>query len=427
MKSILAVDTEATGLGPKDRAFGISWKLTNRHPEYVDVRIYGARKFMQVVRETDCPIVCHNASYDWRMLKNMGVTLPLDRLDDTVIRATLINEHEPNYSLDMLADKYLKRRKETQIYEYMAQRFGGRPTRHAQIGRIAMAPWEIVSPYAKVDAELTHDLWQWQELEIERQGIEGIVAFERAVMPAVIEAECHGIRVDVDAAERAVETLTEAIDRLMAELFSLSGKIFNIQSPKQVREIYRPTRDEKGQWRSASGILLPTTPRGEPSFGSAALQAINDPLALRIIETRQLIKTRDTFLKGHVLGNAIEGRVYPRINQTKGEDGGTGTGRFSYTEPALQQIPSREKLIAKQMKSIFLPDEGYVWLDADMHSFEVRVFAHLVKNPHVLRLYAENPMLDFHQHVAELMNLPRKATYVGEPNAKTLDMAMLFA
>ena len=427
MPPILAVDTEATGLGPKDRAFGISWQLTGSKSEYIDIREVGARRFIEAYKDTRCRIVCHNASYDYRMLKNAGIKLPLERLDDTVIRATLINEHEVNYTLDALAFKYLERKKETEIYARMAELFGGRPTRNAQIGRIAQAPSEIVAPYGRTDAELTHDLWQWQEAEIERQGLELIVDFERSVMPAVIEAECHGIRVNVDAAERAVDALTEAIERLLAKLFSLAGKNFNINSPKQVRELYAPTRGTDGAWYSSGGLLLPMTPKGEPSFSADSLTMIHDPLALGIIETRSLIKTRDTFLKGHVLSNAIDGRVYPRINQTKGEDGGTGTGRFSYTEPALQQIPSRDLKIAEHLKSVFLADEDQLWLDADMHTFEVRVFAHLVNNARIIQAYQDNPLLDFHQHVAELMGIPRKASYVGEPNAKTLDMAMLFA
>lgn len=427
MTPILAVDTEATGLGPKDRAFGISWKFTNRQSEYIDIRESGARRFIEAYRDTRCPIVCHNASYDWRMLKNAGIRLPLERMHDTVIRATLINEHEVNYSLDALAFKYLGRKKDAELYERMAELFGGRPTRNAQMGRISQAPSEIVSPYAKTDAELTHDLWQWQEDEIERQQLQAIVAFERSVMPAVIETECRGIRVDVDAAERAVDALTVTIDEYLGQLFDLAGKPFNINSPKQVRELYKPERNSHGEWLTYNGIQLPMTPKGEPSFSADALQAINDPLALSIIETRSLIKTRDTFLKGHVLKNAINGRVYPRINQTKGEDGGTGTGRFSYTEPALQQIPSRDEAIAARLKSIFLPDEGQIWLDADMHSFEVRVFIHLINHAGLIQAYLDNPLLDFHQHVADLMGLPRKAKHAGEANAKTLDMAMLFA
>lgn len=426
MQTILAVDTEATGLGPKDRAFGISWKHTGNKAQYIDVREQDVRRFIDVLFSTRCPIVCHNASYDYKMLRNMGVRLPLERLDDTVIRATLIDEHEPNYSLDALAYKHLERKKETEIYQRMAELFGGRPTRHAQIARIAEAPSEIVAPYARQDAELTHDLWQWQQAEIEHQGIEQIIAFERALMPFVIQAECHGIRVDVEAAERAIAHLTGRIDQNLTRLYTLAGEQFNIDSPKQVRAIYEPQRNAEGLWVTAKGILLPVTPKGEPSFSGDALRSINDDLSLGILETRQLIKTRDTFLKGHVLRNAIGGRVYPRINQTKGEDGGTGTGRFSYTEPALQQIPSRTEGAAQVLKSIFLPDEGHIWLDADMQSFEVRTFIHLSRNKTLIQAFLDNPFLDFHQHVGDLMEIPRKAHHAGEVNAKTINLSLLY-
>jgi DNA polymerase I-like protein with 3'-5' exonuclease and polymerase domains len=70
----------------------------------------------------------------------------------------------------------------------------------------------------------------------------------------------------------------------------------------------------------------------------------NDRRAVLISSVRSMIKTRDTFLGGHVLGHMVGDRIYPRINQNKGEDGGTGSGRLSYVDPALQQIPARNKV-----------------------------------------------------------------------------------
>ena len=89
-------------------------------------------------------------------------------------------------------------------------------------------------------------------------------------------------------------------------------------------------------------------------------------------------------------GSAVNGVVYPNINQSKGEDGGTGTGRLSYTAPALQQIPSRRKDVAAIVKPCFLPDEGQVWVDCDMNSFEVRTFADLVGNQEIINEYILN-------------------------------------
>jgi len=422
---IIAVDTEATGLGPKDRAIGVAWKVTGCEPRYIDLRDDGAGEFLNIMDRTrGLPVVCHNASYDYRMAYNAGIRLPIERLEDTVIRATLLNEHEHSYSLDNQAIQHLGQQKQTEIWGQLAELFGGKPTRSAQAGRIHLAPKAIVEPYAIPDAVLCHDLWQDQEARIQAQGISRIIDFEKSVMPTIIRSEMRGIRVDEEKAQIAVDRLTLEIDAKKAQLFEWAGGVFNLDSPRQVAQLYKP-RLIDGVWFTADGTPLPATPGGAPSFGAESLRTINDAMALGILEARSLTKTRDTFLRGHILSNAINGRVYPSIHQTKGEDGGTGTGRFSYTEPAMQQIPSRNLEIASVIKPIFLPEEGELWLDADMHSFEVRTFAHLVNNPDLIAAFWANPLLDFHQHVADMTGLPRKAHYAGQPNAKELNLSII--
>lgn len=426
METILGLDTETTGLGPKDRAFGVSWKLTGAEGKYKDFRVDGPGELLDVIEQTDCRIVCHNGSFDYSMLHNAGIKLPIERLDDTVIRATQINEKEFSYQLDHLAKKHLGRAKDAEIWEEMSQMFGGPATRAAQIGRIAEAPPEVVAKYAIPDAELAHDLWQWQEEEISRQGLASICDFERSVMPSIIRNEMRGIRVDIPAAERAVQELTEIIDTQTKQLFDMAGCSFNINSPTDMAKLFKPKKGKDGRWYTDDGYMLPSTPGGKPSFSADALREIGSGLSKNIQDVRSLTKTRDTFLNGHILGHNIDGRVYPSIHQTKGEDGGTGSGRFSYTEPALQQIPSRNKTVAAIVKPIFLPDEGQVWVDADMHSFEVRVFAHLVNNAQILAEYAKDPLTDFHRMTANLTGLPRNPEYSGQANAKQLNLSMIF-
>jgi len=425
MPDILAVDTESTGLSADSRAIGVSWQVTGQEARYIDLREDGAGEFLNILDRTNgIPVVCHNASYDYRMARNAGIHMPLERMQDTVIRATLLNEHEISYSLDNQGEKYLGRKKESEIWQQLADMFGGKPTRAAQAGRIHLAPKALVQPYAIPDAELCHDLWQDQEKRIQEQGISRIVDFENSVMPTIIRSEMKGIRVDEEAAHAAVDRLTEQIDTQKARLFETAGCVFNLDSPLQVRALYKP-RQIDGVWFTQYGTPLPSTPGGDPSFSADALRRINDSLALGILETRSLQKTRDTFLKGHILSNAINGRVYPSIHQTKGEDGGTGTGRFSYTEPAMQQIPSRNLDVACIVKPIFLPEEGQIWLDGDMHSFEVRTFAHLVNNKDLIAAFNADPRLDFHQYVADMTGLPRKAHYAGQPNAKELNLSII--
>jgi DNA polymerase-1 len=154
---------------------------------------------------------------------------------------------------------------------------------------------------------------------------------------------------------------------------------------------------------------------------------MDHPAAALIMELRSLNKMSGTFLGKHVLEHNINGRVYPTINQSKTEEGdGTGTGRLSITNPAMQQIPNRNKEKASIIKPCFLPDEGCVWVDSDMASFEVRVFAHLVNNAEIIQAYINNPALDLHQFVADLMGIVRSAEYSGQANAKQLNLAMIF-
>lgn len=372
-------------------------------------------------------VIFHNCSFDFKMLHSAGIYVPDHLLDDTVIRACLIDEHEHSYSLDHLCEKYLQQRKEGEIYDELAKLFGGRATRGVQMKNIHRAPPSIVEKYACTDALLTLRLWEWQEEEIKRQGIEKIIQFERKLMVPMINAELRGIRVDARAAEKAMAKLTVEVEVQQKELDKSFGKEINVNSPKQVREMFNPKQDEYGEWVTDSGFVLTKTDSGQPSFDAESLRSMEgDRRAELLLMIRSTIKTRDTFLGGHILGHMVGDRVYPRINQNKGDDGGTGTGRLAYTEPAMQQIPSRNKKIAAIVKPAFLPEEDCDWLSLDMNSFEVRVFAHLVNNAKINEAYHEDEMLDLHQYVADLTGLVRNATYSGQPNAKQLNLSMIF-
>lgn len=425
----IGFDTETTGLQYKvDKAFGFSIALPDGTTEYHDIRREpGAIDwFNDEMSRFNGKVVCFNASFDYRMSESSGLYVPLSKLDDVAVRACLINEHEMSYSLDHLSEKYLKEGKED-IYQELAKLFGGRPTRQAQMPNLHLAPVSLVSPYARKDPLLTLRLYEWQEEEIEKQGIRKIVDFERKAMVPLIKAEGMGIRVDAKKAERAMAALTLEITKSQNELNHLVGKEVNVNSTKQIREIFKPTKQNDLYWVTDSGYTLPSTPSGGPSIDSPTLKTMeNDRRAVLISSVRSMIKTRDTFLGGHVLGHMVGDRIYPRINQNKGEDGGTGSGRLSYVDPALQQIPARNKVVAAIVKPVFLPEEGCKWASLDQHSFEVRTFAHLVNNPGIIKAYHENERLDLHEYVARLTGLPRNATYSGQANAKQLNLSMIF-
>ena len=424
-----AYDTEATGLQyPIDKAFAFSIAVPGGQSWYYDFRRTPKAKewlndsFAEL--PTTSRIICHNAPFDASISASAGIHVPLHLLDDTITRAVLINEHEATkfpwnkhtrpggYSLDYLCRKYI-----------------GKGKKEIDIVNIADLPFEEAAEYGAWDAVLTMELWEWQEKQIELMGLRDITALERRCMPVIIESQMNGIRVDLDATEQAMAAMTPHINQLQNEINTLAGWEFNTNSPIQMRKLFDPTETESGWWVGKTRIGI--TDKGAPSFGKEHLETLAeiDPRARLVTDIRSGLKTRDTFLAKHILEHAINGRVYPTINQTVRETGGTKWGRLSYVDPAMQQIPSRNKVVAASVKPCFLPDDGQVWLDYDLASFEVRVFAALVGmyNDHLVRLYQENPRLDFHQAVADLTGLVRNATYSGQPNAKQLNLSMIFS
>jgi DNA polymerase I-like protein with 3'-5' exonuclease and polymerase domains len=446
----IAYDTETTGLNPHDGDRVFCYSIATPDADYAyDYRDHIFYQILNMGQNDEKltaiakgfngisfinnefekfkgTIICHNLSFDYRISKATGIHFNLNQAVDTCILACLINEHELAYSLDYLTGKYTNSRKQGEkLYEDMAKIFGGRATKNVQMKRISEAPPEIVVPYACSDTRGTYELYQYQKAQIAKQGLEKIVEFERKLTPVLIDAEMRGVRVDNREAERAVHKLTLEIDQSQKALNKKVGFAVNVNANAHIKSIFKPEwRD--GEWWAKDGTKLQTTDSGAASLKAEVLRTISDPLAADILELRSLMKTRDTFLVGHVLESSINGRVYPTINQAKGDGGGTGTGRLSYAGPALQQIPDRNKEVAKTVKRVFLPEEGQVWVDADMASFEVRVFAHLVGTKDICQAYYDDPETDFHAFVADLTNLPRNATYNGEPNAKQLNLAMIF-
>lgn len=434
-----AYDTETTGLRWErdSRVFGFSISTPDDKDYYYDIREQPrAWEWLgdQVKRldpsKTRC--ICHNAAFDYHVSEATGVRIPLDLLDDTVVRACLIDEHHFSYELDNLGKIYLDRAK-FDIVPILKELFGGLGTKNVQMPNLHRAPSEIVRPYASDDSRLTLDLWDWQQEEIERQdqmegpSLSGIVDFERRLMPTILRNEEQGIRVDVIAAEKAAYALTLQVEPLQDALNQIGLMEVNVNAPDDMHALFKPKYDtRKEQWFALDGTPLPSTPGGRASLNADALLAMGNEPSRLVIEIRKLLKLRDTFINGHVLGHEVNGRIHPRIHQTKGPDGGTGTGRFSYSDPALQQIPSRDKEVSRVIRPIFLPDEGQRWVDSDMASFEVRAFAHLVNNAKVVAEYAENPHLDLHAYVAELSRLPRNKPPEGGANAKQLNLSMIF-
>jgi DNA polymerase I-like protein with 3'-5' exonuclease and polymerase domains len=357
-----------------------------------------------------------------------------DTIECTSVRAALINEHEHSFSLDALAKKYLNAAK-VDIYADLAALFGGAPTREVQIKNLHRAPESLAGRYAVEDPVLAIRLWQWQEEEIKRQGLEQVWDLERRITPILCKMERRGVRVDTARAEGSMGAVDSKIGGAQVALDGLAGKSMNANSPVQMRSLFGTqkrdnTATPKGyEWVTDSGFLLPMTDTGAPSIAKSTLVIMaeqGDQRAKQVLTLRKMIKAK-SFLKDHILGHAVNGRVYPNYNQTRGDnDLGTGTGRFSISDPALQQIPSRDVDIAEIARSCFLPEVGHDWVCADWAQMEFRVFAHYTKDPNILKAYQDDPDTDYHQIVSDITGIPRKPRFAGDANSKQINLGMVF-
>lgn len=427
---VVVIDTETTGLHWwKDKLFGVSVALPD-FSWYWDVRTNpGVIDWLNDLIRTQSvdTWVGHNIKFDIHFLREAGVSIPLDRIDCTMVRAALISEHEPTYSLDFLARKYAGQKKDDEIYEEMAKLFGGRPTRNAQMPNIARAPEHMVAKYAIQDAVVTLALYNWQREEIEKQDLYQVHGLERALMPVIIDMEQQGVRVDVGLAEKAVRGLTTRIDQMQRDLNRLAGFEVNPNPSGSINDLFKPTLGQDNEWYLIDGTRADKTDGGKASINADCLRRMKHPAAAMILDLRKMLKTRDTFLSGHILGHQHDGVIHCNYNQTKNDsEAGTGTGRLSITNPALQQIPSRDVAIKSLVRPIFKADHGAVWMGLDWSQFEFRVANHYGQVPAILKAYEENPDLDFHQLVSDMTGIPRNAQYAGGPSSKAINLGLAF-
>jgi DNA polymerase I-like protein with 3'-5' exonuclease and polymerase domains len=430
---ILCIDLETTGVFfKKDKIFGIAIKTDDGFRKYFDLREEpSALKVVEELWAKADLVVNQNLKFDALFLMEAGLKLDLTKCNCTMVRAGLIDERLMRYDLDSLAEKYIGKNKDNSIYEKLAKLFGGKATRSAQMPNLPRAPKELVKNYALQDVDVALELWQWQEFEIKRQHLEEINHFEcHEVFPVVCEMEFNGVRVNIKRAEQLVHDLTFTVDKVREELEAVSWKGFNPNSIPQVRKLFDPQQIDDKWFVGDVDVTNYEKDTKPPKLDKSTLYSIKHPAAALILELRSLLKTRDTFIGGHILGSHVGGRVYPNINQSKTDNGksseGTGTGRLSYTKPALQQIPSRNAEVAELVKSLFLPEEGQLWATGDISSCDARIFSHYVNAPVLIEGYNYNPYADLHQMVADLMHIPRKAGKEGGANAKQLNLSLMF-
>lgn len=425
----ITLDTESTGLKWwEDKMFGFSIAADGIEPIYFDIREEpNSLIWLQDVINNAKEYAFHNSKYDMHVLREAGLKVDPSKSVCTVIGAALIDEHELSYDLDYLGKKYIGQGKGTEVYEKLANMFGGKPTKNAQMKNLHRAPSRVVAPYAIDDVIVTHKLRDMHRDIIEHEELTRVFELERRLVPVLMDMENRGVRIDAAKARKAIKDIDKIAINSQRELDKLAGFKINPNPSKSIHQLFNPKQNKDGYWVARDGTVLESTPAGKASINDKALRAMSDPAAAMILNLRKLLKTRDTFLKGHILGHEVNGVIHANFNQTKSDNAlGTGTGRLSCNAPALQQIHKRDEEIASIVRAIFLPDVGQEWNCRDWSQMDFRIFAHYAEVPQILAAYQADPDLDFHQSTSDLTGIPRKPRFAGDANAKQINLGMVF-
>lgn len=235
---------------------------------------------------------------------------------------------------------------------------------------------------------------------------------EIPTMFALYDMEERGIHVDRQALKDYGDQLIGRIEELQNMIYQEAGEEFNINSPKQLGIVLFEHMKLEGGKKTKTGY----------STSVDVLEKIEHlyPIIPMILEYRQLTKLKSTYADG--LANFIreDERIHGKFNQTI-----TATGRISSTEPNLQNIPVRMDL-GRQIRKVFLPEKGYIFLDADYSQIELRVLAHLSKDEKLIHAYQENQ--DIHARTAsEVFGIPMdQVTSAQRRDAKAVNFGIIY-
>lgn len=336
------------------------------------------------------------------LLEHIEITGP-DRAFDGGVAAYLINPLKSTYSYDDLAKEYLNMM--VPSYEELAGK--------ASLAKIVADQNEKASTLCCC---MAYTSWAVREpllKALKETGMESV--FYEIEMPLVFtlhSMETWGIRAEAEELREYAAQLQVRILELEKEIYEESGEEFNINSPKQLGVILFEKLQMQGGKKTKTG------------YSTAA--DVLDKLAPEhkvvrdILEYRQLTKLKSTYADGLVNYIGEDGRIHSHFNQTI-----TATGRISSTEPNLQNIPIRMEL-GRLIRKVFVPEEGYVFLDADYSQIELRVLAHMSGDEKLIQAYREAQ--DIHRMTAsQVFHIPfDEVTDLQRRNAKAVNFGIVY-
>jgi DNA polymerase I-like protein with 3'-5' exonuclease and polymerase domains len=364
-------------------------------------------KWFQDVLNTPADKIFHNAMYDVCWIQALGLSVS-GKIVDTMIASALVDENQMRYDLNNCAKRYTgKTKSESDLYA-AAKDWG--VDAKAEMYKL---PAIYVGAYAEKDAEITLELWQELKKEILHQDIQSIFDLETELFPCLVDMRFLGVRVDIQAANKLKDKLSLEEKECLQKVKKETGVDTQIWAARSIAQVFEKLR-------------LPfdrTEKTNSPSFTKNFLQNHPHPTVKLIAQAREINKAHTTFIDT-IIKYSHKGRIHSEINQLRSDNGGTVTGRFSYSNPNLQQIPARNKELGPLIRALFVPEEGHRWGCFDYSQQEPRLVVHYAA---LQNLYGVGEVLDayrdgdadFHDIVADMAEIPRS-------QAKTINLGLFY-
>ena len=366
--------------------------------------------------------VFHNAMYDVCWIRAVTGKMIKGRIVDTMIAASVVDENRFRYSLDALSKDYLNEEK----YKYDLQQktlewSGG--TVKDPMTNMHKLPASIVKEYAKQDVNLTYKLWKLFDKKIdevlyikddgEQKTCRQIFELETKLFLCLVDMKFKGVRIDRSKAILFGRHLKKRRDQIIKAIESTTTIKVDIWAAASIKKLldHLCIKDYK------------VTPKSKmPQLPKDYLRTHNNKCLRMIAKAREYDKAVNTFIDG-LLEYVHEDRIHADINQIRSDTGGTVTGRFSMSNPNLQQIPAKG-YIGSKMRELFIPEDGCEWGSFDYSQQEPRIVVHYaiklgLPGTENLQNEFDRDDADFHQIVADMANISRK-------QAKTINLGLFY-
>ena len=365
--------------------------------------------------------VFHNAMYDVCWIRAVTGMMPKGQLLDTMIAASVLDETRMRYSLDSISKDYLKESKyKYDLQEKSLAEFGIKDP----MSNMHKLSYSLVKDYAEQDVNLTLKLWNIFEKKLnevlyintdtnENKTCKNIFDLETKLFPCLVDMKFKGVRIDTQKAEKLGKLLEKRRDNLLKIIKARTGVDVEIWASASIKNLLDQQRITDYKKTPKSGM---------PQLPKNYLKTHSNRFLRMIAKARECDKAKGAFVEG-LLSYVHKGRIHADINQIRSDQGGTVTGRFSMSNPNLQQIPARG-FIGKKMRELFIPEQGQEWGSFDYSQQEPRIVVHYALKlglPGTDSLEEEfnKDDADFHQIVADMANIPRTT-------AKTINLGLFY-